>query len=423
MKFDQVCVIGLGYIGLPTACMFATNGLFVRGFDVNSAVVEWLNGGRLHIHEPGLQEVFQQSLENKKLVVTDQPGYADAFIIAVPTPFYDDKKADMSYVVSAAESILPYLQPGNLVILESTSPPRTTIDLVAPLLGKTGLQAGADFLLSYSPDRVLPGKIQTELIENPRVIGGINADSAHAGEDLYRSFVKGEIFLTDSTTAEMVKLMENTYRDVNIAVANEFSRLTDRFGVDIWEAIHLANLHPRVDILNPGPGVGGHCISVDPWFLVEKALELANLILAARQVNDSQPEFVVEKVKGILGQIKDKKFGVLGLSYKPNIDDVRESPAIEVVRLLLYEGACVKAYEPYVPDGVPGINCVDQLYTAVEGVDVLLVLVGHSQFTTIDPSIFPANGSKMIFEYVNVIPSAWKAIGFSVYHLGNGLEG
>ena len=242
--------------------------------------------------EPGLRKVVLEALDAGRLEISKEVAPADAFIIAVPTPFYEDKRADMRAVIAASESILPHLQEGNLVILESTSPPRTTLDIVAPILEKNGLTAGEDFLLAYSPERVLPGKILSELVENPRVIGGIDRASAEAGRDLYRAFVTGDIILTDATTAEMVKLMENTSRDINIAIANEFARLAQQFDVDIWEAIRIANLHPRVEILRPGVGVGGHCISVDPWFLVEAAPENASLIKTARQVNDEQPAFV-----------------------------------------------------------------------------------------------------------------------------------
>jgi UDP-N-acetyl-D-mannosaminuronic acid dehydrogenase len=245
----------------------------------------------------------------------------------------------MRAVISAAESIVPFLRKGNLVVLESTSPPRTTIDLVAPILEKSSLKAGIDFHLCYSPERVLPGQILRELIENSRVIGGVTPASAQAGYDLYATFVKGQIIQTDATTAEMVKLMENTYRDVNIAIANEFSRLADKFGVDVWEAISIANLHPRVKILSPGPGVGGHCISVDPWFFVESAPELTPLIYHARQVNDSQPHFVVDLIRQALGNLQGKRIAALGLAYKPDVDDLRESPANEVIHLLQQEGA------------------------------------------------------------------------------------
>ncbi|MBI3739531.1 MAG: nucleotide sugar dehydrogenase, partial [Chloroflexi bacterium] len=276
VNFKKICVLGLGYIGLPTASTFAAHGVKVLGVDVNPQVIETLRNGGIHIHEPGLRETVQSALASGNFNVSTSLEEADAFLIAVPTPFQENKfgeyngqkykLADMRAVTSATEAIVPFLRKGNLVVLESTSPPRTTIELVAPILARSGLQAGRDFHLAYSPERVLPGQILRELIENARVIGGVTPESAQAGADLYSIFVKGQIVQTDATTAEMVKLMENTYRDVNIAIANEFARLADKFGVDVWEAIQIASLHPRVKILSPGPGVGGHCISVDPWF-------------------------------------------------------------------------------------------------------------------------------------------------------------
>ncbi len=336
MKFEKICILGLGYIGLPTASTFATHGIHVLGVDVNPEIIETLRSGGLHIQETGLREALKEALDSGNLTVSTQPEEADAFLIAVPTPFLEDqvgeyegvqyKLADMRAVTSAAEAIVPYLRKGNLVVLESTSPPRTTIDLVQPILERSGLKAGSDFHLCYSPERVLPGQILRELIENARVIGGVTPESARLGADLYATFVRGEIIQTDATTAEMVKLMENTYRDVNIAIANEFSRLAEKFGVDVWEAISLANRHPRVKILRPGPGVGGHCISVDPWFFVESAPELTPLILNARRVNDGQPHFVVEKVRQALGSLEGKHIAVLGLAFKPDVDDLREVP-------------------------------------------------------------------------------------------------
>ena len=386
MKFEKICILGLGYIGLPTASAFATHGVKVVGVDVNEHVIETLQAGKIHIHEPGLGEAVRQAIESGNLSVATTPQAADAFLIAVPTPFYDDKRADMRAVTSAAEAIVPHLRPGNLVVLESTSPPRTTVDLLVPILEKSGLKAGVDFHVAYSPERVLPGQILRELIENARVIGGITPQSAQAGSDLYATFVKGEIIQTDATTAEMVKLMENTYRDVNIAIANEFARLADRFGVDVWEAISLANRHPRVKILNPGPGVGGHCISVDPWFFVEAAPDLAKLIRQARQVNDSQPHFVVDLVREILGDLRGKKIAALGLAYKPEVDDLRESPAAEIVHLLQDEGAAVKAFEPFKPAaGLAAIEAVPTLQDALAEADLVLLLVSHTQFRTLTP--------------------------------------
>jgi UDP-N-acetyl-D-mannosaminuronic acid dehydrogenase len=332
----------------------------------------------------------------------------------------------MGAVRSATESIVPHLRPGNLVILESTSPPRTTLDLVRPILETSGLKAGADFHLAYSPERVLPGQIMRELIENAHVIGGIDAASAEACRDLYATFVKGEIVLTDATTAEMVKLMENTYRDINIAIANEFSRLATRFGVDIWEAIKMANRHPRVKILNPGPGVGGHCISVDPWFLVEAAPDLTELICTARHVNDAQPHFVLELIKNAFNNdLHGKQIAALGLTFKPDVDDIRESPAIEVARLLTDQGAEVRSFEPFCPQAIiPGITTVQTLEEAIASAEALVLLVGHAQFRQLDPlQVRQLTTASMVVDTVGAWDEhAWHGAGFKVYRLGVGRE-
>ncbi len=423
MKFQKLCVLGLGYIGLPTASTFATHGLEVVGVDVNENVIATLQSGGLHIHEPGLGELVRDAVETGMLRVATRPEPADAFIIAVPTPFYDsDKRADMRAVKSATEAIVPHLQKGNLVVLESTSPPRTTVDLVIPILEKSGLKAGVDFYLAYSPERVLPGQILRELIENVRVVGGITPESAQAGYDLYKIFVKGEIIKTNATTAEMVKLMENTTRDVNIAIANEFSRLADRFGVDVWEAISLANLHPRIDILRPGPGVGGHCISVDPWFLVEAAPDLTPLIRTAREVNDAQPKFVVGLVKRALGSLEGKKIAALGLAFKPNVDDLRESPAVEIVHLLQDSGATVKAFEPFAPNAIlPNINVIPTLEEALADADAVILLVAHSQFKMLDAAkIAEMMSGRVAVDTVNGWDvDKWKEVGFELMRLGD----
>ena len=440
MNFQKICILGLGYIGLPTASTFASNGVKVLGVDVNPRIVEMLRSGRIHIHEPGLRNIYSTALASGNLTVSTQPEEADAFIIAVPTPFYDDrtreyegrkyKLADMRAVTSAAELIVPCLRKGNLVVLESTSPPRTTAELVAPILARSGLEPGRDFYLAYSPERVLPGKILRELIENARVIGGITPESAQAGADLYSIFVKGEIVQTDATTAEMVKLMENTYRDINIAIANEFSRLADRFGVDVWEAISLANRHPRVKILNPGPGVGGHCISVDPWFLVESAPEQTPLIYAARSVNDAQPHYVLSVIQRALcgsdvgeDSLKGRKIAALGLAYKANIDDLRESPAIDVVRLLQKEGAQVRAWEPFKPDAhLDGIDIAPSLEAAIQDADLITLLVAHAEFLALTPvEVAPKTRARILVDTVNGWKAAeWRSAGFQVARLGVG---
>jgi UDP-N-acetyl-D-mannosaminuronic acid dehydrogenase len=431
VNFQKICVLGLGYIGLPTASTFATNGLRVIGVDINPQVVNILKSGQIHIVEPGLRTLVEAAVKSGNLTVASQPEEADAFLIAVPTPFHENqyaeyegrkyKLADMGAVISAAEAIVPCLRKGNLVVLESTSPPRTTLDLVAPILERSGLLAGIDFFLCYSPERVLPGQILRELIENARVIGGVTPESAKAGHDLYAIFVKGDIIKTDATTAEMVKLMENTTRDVNIAIANEFSRLAEKFGVDVWEAISLANRHPRINILSPGPGVGGHCISVDPWFFVETAPELTPLIYNARQVNDEQPHFVIRKVKQAAGDLNGKKIAALGLAYKPDVDDLRESPATEVVHLLQNEGARVQVWEPFKPDAnMPGITTARNLEESLQDADLLLLLVKHTEFLNLDPNVIASlTKARLIVDCVNGWNvESWSKAGFKVFRLG-----
>lgn len=386
MAVESICVLGLGYIGLPMASTFATNGFKVVGVDVNHDVVEVLQKGEIHIHEPGLRDLVESAFNSGNLKVREEPESSDAFIVAVPTPIQEDKSADLSYVVSATESIIPHLRKGNLVILESTSPPRTTVDVVAPILERSGLKAGSDFNLAYSPERVLPGRILQELTENARVIGGIDQASAEAGRDLYASFVRGDILLTNATTAETVKLLENTYRDVNIALANEVALIAEQLGVDIYQTIEMANLHPRVDILRPGPGVGGHCVSVDPWFLVDAAPDIAALIRQARQVNDSQPAYVVDLIDKTCGGLDRRKIAVLGLAYKPDVDDVRESPAMEIAASLAEKGALVSAFDPYVSEAVvPGAVTSSTLEKALTEAEVVVLLVDHEEFKTLDP--------------------------------------
>lgn len=431
MSYKKICMLGLGYIGLPTACTLASCNIKVIGVDVNQRILDSLKNGVIHIHEPGLQKIFHEAQQSKKLVIQREPEEADVFIIAVPTPFTEGKHADLSFVKSAAESIVPYLQSGNLVVLESTSPPCTTKDVLAPILEKSGLRAGDDFYLVYSPERVLPGKIMEELVNNARVIGGVNEESAQAGKNLYSTFVKGEIILTDATTAEMVKLMENTYRDINIAIANEFSRLGDLFGVDVWEAISIANKHPRVNILSPGPGVGGHCIGVDPWFLVEAAPEITPLIKTARMVNDSQPSYVMDIIKRVLkaedvSDLEGKRISVLGLTYKAEVDDLRQSPALEIVGKLIEWGVDVKAYDPYVRSGeIQGVSLTGSLQNTLKNAELIVLLVSHMKFSEINPEeIAEYTQARIIVDAVNALSiHDWQKAGFEVVKLGTNSAG
>ena len=427
MKFNKICILGLGYIGLPTASLFAIHGLDVIGVDINPKVLDTLKEGRLHIKEDGLDELVRNALGSGKLDLRLAPDYADVFIIAVPTPIKSDKTADLSMVVSAAQMILPYLRPGNLVILESTSPPRTTVGLVQPILEQHGLAAGIDFSLAYSPERVLPGgQLLREMRENARVIGGVDHASAEAGHELYATFVTGEIMLTDATTAEMVKLMENTYRDVNIALANEFALVSEAVGTNVWEAIELANKHPRVKILRPGPGVGGHCIAVDPWFLVEVAPDLTPIIRSARTVNDSMPHNVSSHVKQLVpvgGRVV-----VLGLAYKANIDDIRESPAIETVKLLISDGFDVRICDPFVSSDLAhallGLRLTD-IGDAVKDADCLLLLTEHNVYRHLKPGDYGhLMRTRVVIDTRGTFDANnWAKAGFEIAILGRGWKG
>jgi len=423
VDFQSVCVLGLGYIGLPTASTLAMSGLTVIGVDVDPRVLDILKAGQIHIHEPGLKELARKALDSGNLLLSDRPKEGDAFVIAVPTPVTEEHKADLRYVKEAVEAIVPHLRKGNLVMLESTCPPRTTLDYVAPLLESSGLRVGRDFFLAYTPERALPGRILQELVENVRVIGGVNRASAEAGRDLYRYFVEGEILLTDATTAETVKLMENTYRDINIAIANEFSRLAEQLGVDVWEAIRLANLHPRVDILQPGPGVGGHCIAVDPWFLVEATPELTPLIRQAMAVNDGQPAHSARLIEGALGGLSGKRIAALGLSYKANVGDLRLSPALEIVTRLVEGGAEVHTFEPYAQAAsVDGAAAEQSLEATLQGAEAIVLLVNHREFVELDPQ----EAARLIEGRVAVDlrgaweAESWRAAGFEIHTLGVG---
>ena len=387
----RVCVIGLGYIGLPTAVVFARAGLDVLGVDVSERAVEAVNAGRPHIVEPGLGEALSEAVATGRLRAATEAAEADAFIVAVPTPFKDDHVPDLSYIEAASKALAPHLRPGSLVILESTSPVGATERMAGwlaearpDLTFPQDAGEGSDVRVCHCPERVLPGRILQELVENDRVAGGMTPACAKAARDLYaRVVTTGATHLTDARTAEMAKLTENAFRDVNIAFANELSLLADRFGVDVWRLIEMANKHPRVNILTPGPGVGGHCIAVDPWFLVDGAPDLARLIRTAREVNDGKPGWVLEQVRAAVAGIENPTVACLGLAFKPDVDDLRESPALEIACALAAELPVV-AVEPHVRAVPPSLGALGGrlvgLDEALRAADLVLILVGHSAF-------------------------------------------
>ena len=373
-----ICIIGLGYIGLPTAAVLASRGYEVHGFEVNPKTVETINSGQAHIVEPDLDILVRAAVQTGKLKAHGKPSEADIFIICVPTPFIDDHEPDLSYVRDATEAICPYLREGNLIILESTSPPGTTEMIAEIVEEKTGLCPPKIFL-AHAPERVLPGKILREVVENDRIIGGVNELSTEVCAEFYRTFVSGELHLTGSRTAETSKLVENAYRDVNIAFANELSLIADELNLDVWELIRLANKHPRVNILSPGPGVGGHCIAVDPWFLVARAPACTTLIRAARSVNEAKPHWLLERVRRRAERFKNPIIACLGLTYKPDIDDLRESPAVEIAHGLVSSGiGKVRVVEPNIHEH-PDFELMP-LEEAVADSDIVLILVAHRQF-------------------------------------------
>ncbi len=414
---QKICVLGLGYIGLPTASVLATNGFEVLGVDVSDFIVQTVGGGGIHIEEPGLQTVVRAAVQSGNLRAVREPAPADVFIIAVPTPLTADQRADMRFVKAAAESIVPHLRRDNLVILESTSPPGTCANLLKPLFESAGWTIGADLFLAHCPERVLPGKILRELIENDRIIGGHTPACAERARELYAAFAAGTIFLTTDTTAETVKLMENTFRDVNIALANEAALLCEQLGIDYWEVARFANRHPRVQLHTAGPGVGGHCISVDPWFLVEKCPEEAKLIRMARERNDSMPKHVVSVLREMTEGLEKPKVTILGLAYKGNVDDVRESPAVHVVHGLMEAGLTVCAYDPHVSEGSAWTASLED---ALRDSDCVALLTDHSEYLAIDPAVAgQLMRGRRLFDTRNALNAeAWRAAGFHVRRLG-----
>lgn len=371
----EVCIIGLGYIGLPTAAMFATHGVKVKGVDIKQKICDTINDGYIHIKEPYLADLIKQSVIKGMITCSTKIEPTESYIIAVPTPITKTKKADLTYVADAAEKIAKVLKKGDLVILESTVSPRCTTDILKPILEKSGLKAGDDFYLAHCPERVLPGQIIYELEHNNRIIGGINPESAEKARDLYSVFVKGEIFLTDTLTAELSKLMENTFRDVNIALANELAKICEQLGCNAWDVIKYANKHPRVNLHSPGPGVGGHCLAVDPWFIVDAIPQMSEIIELCRKTNDSMPEHVAWRVSKLVPE--KSKIVILGCTYKADVDDCRESPILALADILR-EKYDIVLVDPYIEDYNKNV------YEAAYNADLIILGVNHKQFKSLN---------------------------------------
>lgn len=414
MSNTKVCVIGLGYIGLPTAVLIANQSMHVVGVDVNQDAVDKINQGVAHIVEPDLDIALRMAVDGGFLKASLTPEEADVFIIAVPTPFTKDHQADLSYVHAAVESIAPFVRPGNLIVLESTSPPNTTDSICQQLkkarsdLRVPGVDKQPDIAVCYCPERVLPGKILQELVDNDRILGGVTQQCAKKAKLFYQQFVKGECLLTQARTAEMAKLAENAYRDVNIAFANELANIADTQKVNPWELIALANRHPRVNILSPGPGVGGHCIAVDPWFLINVSPDQSSLMRQARHINDARPAYIVEQVKKELVNLNKPTIACLGLSYKRDIDDFRESPALQIVEMLsALKLAKLLVVEPHVNALPPSVNAehveLTGLSDAIKRADVVLLLVDHQLFREMDQSLL---ADKKVFDTRGIWQSA-----------------
>jgi len=413
--YQKICVIGLGYIGLPTACFLAKAGYKVIGFDLNQGKIKSLKQKTLPFEEPGLDDLFKKAFKNMTFSSKIEP--ADVFIISVPTPVIDKKKPDLSFVKKATKDINKVLKDKNLIIIESTVPPGTAKKVVIPILRRQHKKLR--IYLTHAPERAIPGKTLKEMIKNKRIIGGIDKKSTNLAKKIYSSFVKGKIYLTDSTTAEFVKLIENTFRDINIAFANELVKICDYDKINAWEAISLANLHPRVFIHQPGPGVGGHCISIDPWFLINKANNNGTeFIKLSREINDLMPKYVVKNISKMLEGIKNPGVTILGVAYKPNVDDWRETPALKIIDFAKNKGWQIKIHDPLVKNFPYKIE--RNFEKAIEGSDCLVLVANHNCYKKINPAKIKNMRTKKIFDARNFInKKEWQEAGFDIKILGN----
>ena len=407
----KVCIIGQGYIGLPTAALFTRNHCEVVGVDVNEEIVNKLNQGIVHIEEPGISEIIKNAVKNNVYCASLTPQKADAFIITVPTPYIiENYSCDLSYVINACESILPYLEEGNTVIIESTIAPMSTDETIKPIFEKAGFTIGKNLYLAHCPERVLPGKILKELVHNDRIIGGITPECSKKASEVYGQFVEGNIMLTEAKTAELSKCMENTFRDVNIALANELAKICAEIGVNALEVIKMANKHPRVNLHSPGPGVGGHCLAIDPYFIYAKAPETAKIIKLARDTNNSMPDFVCENVEKIISK---GKIAIFGVSYKGNTGDDRESPAYEIISKLKQDGFDIAIHDPHIKN-----DDYVSFDEATKDADLILILCDHDEFKYLNYNLIAKNMKKaIIFDTKNIINEVPNEI--TLYNYGN----
>ena len=406
----KICIMGQGYIGLPTAALFTRNHCEVVGVDINEQIVENLNKGIIHIEEPGISDIIKNAVKNKVYTASLTPEKADAFIITVPTPYIvENYSCDLSYVITACETIIPYIEKGNTVIIESTIAPMSTDETIKPIFEKAGFKIGEDLFLAHCPERVLPGRIIEELIHNDRIIGGVTPECAVKASEVYGQFVEGALMLTEAKTAELSKCMENTFRDVNIALANELAKICAEIGVNALDVIEMANKHPRVNLHSPGPGVGGHCLAIDPYFIYAKAPETAKIIKLARDTNNSMPDFVCEYVNKI---ISEGKIAVFGVSYKGNTGDDRESPAYEIIAKLStkYE---IAIHDPHIEN--PNFVSFEE---AVKDANLILVLCDHDEFKDMDYDYINKSMAKsVIFDTKNIIKEVPSEI--KLFNYGN----
>ena len=406
----KVCIIGQGYIGLPTAALFSKSDCEVVGVDISPEMVDNLNKGIIHIEEPGIGDLINDAIANNSYSASLTPQKADAFIITVPTPYIvENYSCDLSYVIDACNSILPFLEKGNTVIVESTIAPLSTDEQIKPIFEKAGFTIGKDLFLAHCPERVLPGQIMYELVNNNRIIGGVTPECAKKASEVYGQFVEGELILTEAKTAELSKCMENTFRDVNIALANELAKICAEIGVNALDVIEMANKHPRVNLHSPGPGVGGHCLAIDPYFIYAKAPQQAKIIKLARDTNKSMPDFVCDNIRKI---IKEGKIGVLGVSYKGNTDDDRESPAYEIISKLS-DDYNIMIHDPHIEN--PTFVSFEEV---VKDSDLILVLCDHDEFKELDYDLIKNSmENPVIFDTKNIIRKV--PCDIKLYNYGN----